>query len=405
MTEIKAKNCEAEVLMNENEKLAVRKDTPAAEARCHLDNAGSALMPKPVLTSIRQHLDREEQLGGYVAQEQQSATLSGVYTSIAKLLNCDSTDIALTASAVDAWTKAFYSIPMAAGDNIVTSYNEYCSNFVAYLHRAKNEGLHIRVARMLEGGGLDLSHLESLIDERTKLISLVHIPSSSGEIVPAQAVGDIAQRHKIPFLLDTCQSIGQVPVDVKEIGCDMATATGRKFLRGPRGIGFLYINQKMREKLDPIVVTNQAATWIEANEYELRSDAQVFEGWERNIANQLGLGAAVDYFLTLGVKKTTGHTLAMASGLRKNLSAMKDIVMTCPQNSEAAIITFNKDGLDAATVKAKLEQQDIVVQITNVVHTRLDLEARGIETAVRVSPHYYNSGADFDRFLNALEGL
>jgi len=383
----------------------VRADTPGLPGRIHLDNCGSALMPAVVAHALQEHLQLELRVGGYVAQEQQSEALSAVYSSFAKLLGGESSDYALAGSAVDAWTKAFYSVPMVSGDNIVTAYNEYCSNYVAYLQRAKRDGIEIRVARPDADGCLDLVHLESLITNRTKLISLTHVPSSSGQIAPVEKVGEIARDRGILFLLDACQSIGQLPVNFLQIGCDMATGTGRKFLRGPRGIGFLYINERARAAVDPVVLTNQAATWTGTDSYSLRSDAGVFEAWERSCGNQLGLGAALDYFMALGVDKTTDQLRDLSDYLRAGLAAIKGVTPTCQANSRAAIITFNKDGWGASEIKAHMESQGIATQVASVIHTRLDLEARGIETTARVSPHYYNTTEEIDQFLNVLEAL
>jgi len=383
----------------------IRHNTPGLPGRIHLDNCGSALVSRAVVEAQLGHLHLETRVGGYVAQEQQSERLSNVYHSAAKLLGGKYTDYALAGSAVDSWTKAFYSLPMGAGDNVVTAYNEYCSNYVAYLQRASRDGVEIRVARPGADGALDLDHFESLVDKRTRLISLTHVPSSSGQIAPAVKVGEIANAHEKLYLLDACQSIGQLDVNFERIGCDMATGTGRKFLRGPRGIGFLYMNEKARAEIDPVVLTNQAATWTGENSYELRSDAGVFEAWERSCVNQLGLGAAIDYLLELGPEKAYERITSLTRYMREGLAGISRVTLTCQEDAEAAIITFNKEGWTAADIKQVLEKQDIATQVASVVHTRLDLEARGIDTTARISPHYYNTVEEMDIFLNALEAL
>jgi cysteine desulfurase / selenocysteine lyase len=383
----------------------VRAETPGLPGRIHLDNCGSSLVPRAVVDAQMAHLSLEVEVGGYVAQEQQSVPLAKVYDGLARLLGGKPTDFALVGSAVDGWTKAFYSVPLKAGDNIVTAYNEYCSNYVAYLQRAKRDGIEIRVARPDEDGKLDLDHLEGLIDKRTRLISLTHVPSSSGQIAPAEDVGKIAQAHNILYLLDACQSVGQMSVNFEDIGCDMATGTGRKFLRGPRGIGFLYINEKARRQIDLVVLTNQAATWTTDNSYQLRSDAGVFEAWERSCINQLGFGAAIDYLLGLGIAKTAMRTLSLTAHLRTGLANIPGVIPTCQKDATAAIVTFNKQGWTAAAIKAAMEEQGIATQVASVVHTRLDLGARGIDTTARISPHYYNTVEELDRFLNVLESL
>ena len=390
---------------SENEVDGLRAESPGVSGRLHLDNCGSSLMPEPVLNAIRSHLAREEKVGGYVAQEQQSVACDQVYVSLSRLMGGDAKNFALTSSAVDAWNKAFYSIPFEAGDNIVTAYNEYCSNYVAFLQQAKRFDLEVRVARQGSSGGLDLEHLESLIDGKTRVVAIAAVPSSSGQVNPVSDVGRITKAKGIYYLLDACQAVGQLPVRVDEIGCDMLTGTSRKFLRGPRGIGFLYASDRVLNDLEPAMLSNQAAAWVADNRYELRADARRFEDWERSVCNQLGFGAAVDYLLSIDPARAFATTQARAAELRQKLYGLDHVIPACPADASAAIITFNVEGIAAADVKARLDAQVIGVQVASVVHTRLDLAPRGIETAVRVSPHYYNSSEDIERFLAAVDAL
>lgn len=362
-------------------------------------------MPQPVLDAMQKAFEREATVGGYVAQEQQSEALEACYGSIARLLGGSAEDYAFVGSAVDGWTKAFYSLPLGAGDNIVTAYNEYCSNFVAYLQLKKTRGVEIRVARQAPSGGIDLEHMASLIDERTGLISISYMPSSSGETNQAAEVGEIARHAGVLYQLDACQAAGHIPVDAEQIGCDVMTGTSRKFLRGPRGIGFLYVNAKARARMEPVVLTNQSAEWIGADEYKLRDDTRIFEAWERSIVNQLGFGAAIDYLLEIGIEKASAQTLENAAYLRGALAELPRVRVECPAGATSAIITFNHDKFAPTEVKSAMEARDIAVQVASVVHTRLDLEPRGIEAAVRVSPHYYTSREEIDGFLSALERL
>lgn len=383
----------------------VRMQTPGLKGRIHLDNSGSALMAQPVIDVIQKAFEREIAVGGYVAQAQQASAMEAGYLSLVRLLGGEVSDYAFVGSAVDGWTKAFYSLPLQPGYNIVTAYNEYCSNYIAYLQLQKNRNVEIRVARQAPEGGVDLEHLQSLIDNRTALISLSHMPASSGEINPVEKVGEIAKSAGVLFQLDACQSTGHVPVNVDQIGCDILTGTSRKFLRGPRGIGFLYANAKARAVMEPVVLTNQSAEWTGANDYTVRHDARIFEAWERSVVNQLGFSAAIDYLLELGVDAATTQIAENAAYLRSRLPDLKNVQVECPMGAASAIITLNVGGYAAEQVKAALEQQNIAVQTASVVHTRLDLEARGISSAVRVSPHYYTNREEMDTLMAAMEAL
>lgn len=380
----------------------IQEETPGIAQRIHLDNAGSSLMAAPVIAVLQSAFDREVRFGGYVAQAQQQDAFEGSYRSLAKLLDASIKDVAFVGNAVDGWTKAFYSLPFVAGDNIVTAYNEYCSNYIAYIQMANTRGIEIRIARSLPEGGIDLDHLQTLIDSRTCLISISHMPSSSGEINQAAHVGKIAKNAGVLYQLDACQSTGHVPVSVQEIGCDIMTGTARKFLRGPRGVGFLYVNERARAEMEPVILTNQAAEWVTADSYKLRDDARIFEAWERSIVNQLGFAAAIDYLLDISVDNACSLIKKNADYLREQLSTITGVTMTCPPAAQSAIITFNVDGFQPQDVKDYMEQRDIAVQVASQSHTRLDLEARNISSTIRISPHYYTPQNHLDDFLNAL---
>lgn len=383
----------------------VRKETPGLEGHLHLDNAGASLMPQLVVDRMKSAFEKDVLLGGYVAQEQQSDELDAIYNSLATLFGGFSSDYAVVGSAVDGWTKAFYSLPLKPGDNIVTAYTEYCANYVAYLQLRATRGIEIKVARMAQGGGVDLNHLESLVDKSTKLIGLTHMPSSSGEILNAQAVGEIAKHKNVLYQLDACQSAGHIPLNVAELGCDIMTGTARKFLRGPRGVGFLYVNENARRQMEPVVLTNQSAAWVTDDSYELLDNTRVFEAWERSVVNQIGFKAALDYYAALGPEAASDTLLTIADTIRRGLADISHVVPTCPEGARSAIITFNIKGLDALEVKQRLMDQGVTVQTASVQHTRLDLGARDIETAVRVSPHYFISEHDVAQFLTCVDSL
>ncbi|GEQ98443.1 aminotransferase class V [Iodidimonas gelatinilytica] len=383
----------------------LRADTPATGHRVHLDNAGASLMPAPVVDTIQRTVALEAAVGGYVAHERMADQLERSYGALARLIGANQSEIAFLQSATEAWNRAFYSLPLQKGDRIITGFNEYCSNYVAMLDRAEKTGARIVVIGPDAQGNLDLAALNDALDDRAKVIAISHVPSSSGQINPVKAVGEIARKHAVPFLLDACQSMGQLPVDVEDIGCHMLTGTARKFLRGPRGVGFLYIRDSFQAQLRPVMLTNQAATWTSATSYELRGDAKVMEAWERNLAAQLGFGAALDYLLSFDIDALFQRSNALAARLRTLLEQHPPIRITDPGTRHSAIVTFRHATLSPATIKAEMEKKGIAVQVASVVHTRLDLEARGIDSAVRVSPHYYNTEEELERFMHVLESL
>ncbi|MEO0565804.1 MAG: aminotransferase class V-fold PLP-dependent enzyme, partial [Chloroflexota bacterium] len=240
---------------------AARQDTPGCEHVLHLNNAGSSLMPKVVRDRFVEHIDCEFLLGGYEAAHEAADVHAAVYASIATLINARPDEIALMTSATHAWVQAFYAIPFQPGDKILTVRAEYAANYVAFLHVAQQHDVEIVVIPSEATGQVSLDALEAAIDDRVKLIAMTHIPTNGGLVNPAQAVGAIARAHGILYLLDACQSVGQMPIDVAAIGCDILSATGRKYLRAPRGTGFLYVRRDLIPQLTPPTLDLHGATW------------------------------------------------------------------------------------------------------------------------------------------------
>src|SRR5512147_633309 len=277
----------------------LRAETPACARLIHFNNAGSSLMPTPVYRAMLDHLALEQSVGGYEAEDDACSALEDFYDAFAALLNCNRSEIAYVENATRAWDMAFYSLPLQEGDRILTAEAEYVSNFLGFLHQAKRRGLGIDVVPSDASGQLDLDAMARMVTEKTKLIAITHIPTQGGLVNPAEEVGKIARRHGITYLLDACQSAGQLPLNVKKIGCDLLSGTGRKFMRGPRGTGFLYVSKKILDTLDPPFIDLHAATWTAARAFELRPDARRFENWESFVAGRVGLRAAVRYALKI----------------------------------------------------------------------------------------------------------
>lgn len=362
-------------------------------------------MPQIVRDVVVDHLDREMMIGGYESANDALDRRQAVYASIGKLINADADEIALMTSASHAWVQAFYGIPFQAGDKILTAQAEYAANYIAYLHMAKKQGVEIVVIPNDETGQLSVSALESMIDDRVKLISITHVPTNGGLVNPAEAVGKIAREHGILYLLDACQSVGHMSIDVEKIGCDMLSATGRKYLRAPRGTGFLYVKRDVIPQLDPPTLDLHSAEWTSIDSYTVQTDGRRFEKWEASIANRLGLGAAVDYALEWGMDAIWERIQWLAQELRQKLSAIPSVMVTDIGETQCGIVTFRVAGHAENDIKAQLAEQNINVTTSSVFSTRIDMEARQLQQVVRSSVHYYNTSEEIDRFCNAIEGI
>ena len=390
---------------------SVRADTPGCENVLHLNNAGASLQPAIVLERVKDHLDLEAEIGGYEAADRTAEEYERIYASIGRLLHCNAEEIALVESATRAWDTAFYALAESfqPGDKILTASNEYVSNYLAFLQVARRRGVEIVVVPSEENGEISLPALEAALEQngaRVKLIALTHVPTNGGLVQPAAAVGGIARAHGVPFLLDACQSAGQVPLDVEELGCDMLAATGRKYLRGPRGTGFLYVRRSLLEQLEPSPVDMRAATWTARDQYELQKDGRRFEMWEGSMACRLGLGVAIEYAMAIDLKKIAERVAMLAEQLRDRLATVAGLAIRDLPGSRrqprCGIVTFTHNRVAAETIFERMRDQAINVRVTAVGSTRLDMEQRGLTEMVRASVHYYNSEEELERFSNAI---
>jgi cysteine desulfurase / selenocysteine lyase len=383
----------------------LRAETPGVATRIHFNNAGAALMPAPVLEVMLDHLRREAEIGGYEAADEAQARLERVYDSVARLLGAAADEIALTLNATVAWQMAFYSLPFRPGDRILTARAEYAANYVAFLQMAKRTGAVIEIIPDDRDGVLDPAALERMIDKRARLIAMTWVPTNGGLVNPAAAVGRIARAHAIPYLLDACQAVGQMPVNVDELGCDMLSAPGRKFLRGPRGTGFLYIRRRLLQQLEPPMIDHFGAPWVAPDRYALRPDARRFETWENDYAARLGLGTAVDYALSLGIDEISQRCRALAGTLRAGLTAIRGVTVHDLGPDPAAIVTFSVRGMSADEVKLHLARARVNVTTSDPASTLLDARARSLPVIVRASPHYYNTAAEVDQLTTLVARL
>lgn len=383
----------------------VRADTPGCAAVTHFNNAGASLPPVVVLDTVVDYLREESVVGGYELADRRGDDIAAVYRSVAGVIGAHEDEIALVDNATRAWDMAFYSLPFAAGERVLTTTTEYAANFIAYLQVAERTGAVIEVVPDDESGTVDLAALEAMLDERVRLISMNHVPTNGGLVNPAATVGSIARDAGVPFLLDACQSIGQMPIDVDEIGCDMLSATSRKFLRGPRGVGFLYVRDTMIESLEPAMLDLHGARWVERGRYEIRKDAKRFETWESSPALRLGLAAACDYALGVGLGAIWERVASLAAILRAALSQVNGVTVHDKGRVKGGIVTFSVAGVDASRVHDLLLQRRINVSVASVYSARIDMEQRGLSEVVRASVHYFNTDDEIDRLVAAVEEI
>jgi selenocysteine lyase/cysteine desulfurase len=382
----------------------LRRETPGCEHVIHFNHAGSSLMPAAVRDATVRYIEREAEIGGYETADEYQGQLEAVYDSTARLLNANRNEIAIVENATRGWDMAFYAIPFAPGDRILTSHSEYASNVLAF-YQMRERGVSVETIPNDEHGQVDVAALAAMMDDRVRVISISHMPTNGGLLQPAAEIGEIARQSKAIYLLDACQTAGQVPLDVEAIGCDVLTASGRKFLRSPRGVGFLYVRESLIEQLNPPFIDLLAARWTSRDGYTMRSDARRFENWERNFAGVIGMGVAIRYALELGLPAIWERILERSRLLRSRLAAIPGVRIHDLGKVNGGIVTFTKEGVSARAIADHLKLQRINVVVSTVFSTRFDMEDRGLTEIVRASVHYITSDAEIDRFCEEISSL
>lgn len=382
-----------------------RSETPGCAHVLHFNNAGSSLMAQPVLDTAIDYLQLEAEIGGYETADREEEAIERFYGAAAEMLGCDPDEIAFIENATRAWDMAFYALLFGPGDRILTARAEYASNVIAFLQIALKTGAVVEVVPSDETGQLSIAALEAMIDDRVKLIAMTHIPTNGGLVNPAAEVGRVARAAGIPYLLDACQSVGQMPIDVREIGCDMLSTTGRKYLRGPRGTGLLYVRRELCQRLEPPFLDLHAAEWVAPDRFAIRDDARRFENWETNYAGKVGLAVAIDYALEWGMEAIWQRIRALAADLRDCLRAIPDVTVTDIGVTRSGIVTFTVAGVPASEVQAALAARRMNVTTSSTASTRFDMEARGLREIVRASVHYYNDEEEIARFCDAVAAV
>ena len=382
---------------------SLRADTPGCADRIHFNNAGAGLMPRPVLDAVKRHVDLEATLGGYEAADARSGEIARAYRAVADLVHATPDNVAMVENATVAYAQALSAIPFQGDDVIVTTTNDYISNQLMFLSLAKRLGVEVVRAPDTESGEVDLDALRLLIERRRpRLVAVTHVPTNSGLVQPVEAIGRLCRALETLYLVDACQSVGQRVIDVDAIGCDFLAATSRKFLRGPRGAGFLFASERVLSAgLEPLFIDMQGAAWTGPDRYAPVPTARRFENWEFAYALVLGSGAAADYAQQVGMADIAARTTALADALRARVAA-RGLRVLDRGTDRCGIVTIEIPGWEPSRFHAALSERGINASISRRAYAVIDYDAKGVEWALRLSPHYYNTEDEVDDVVAAV---
>ena len=365
-------------------------------------------MPRSVLDAIVSHLNREAQFGAYESADDAEAAVNEAYNNVAKVLGgAKARNVAVVENSTVAFFQALSAFDFHPGDVIVTTRNDYISNQLAYLSLAKRCGVEIRRAADLSTGGADPQSVRELLrDSKAKLLAVTWVPTNSGLMQPVETLGEIAEAAGVPYLVDACQAAGEIPIDVAKLRCDFLSATARKFLRGPRGIGFLYVSDRTLKRGDfPLYIDMRGADWVAADSFAPAPDARRFENWEFPYSLVLGLGEAARYAMEVGVERGGKRARDLAAQLRARLREIPGVKVLDRGSELAAIVTIQVAGWDATELSRLLRTRGVNTSASLRAYAVIDMDEKGAASALRLSPHYYNSEEELDTAIESIRSL
>lgn len=381
---------------------ALRQDTPGTEHVIHFNNAGCALPTRQTLEAIRNYQDREALYGGYEVMAEYADQIKQTHREIATLIQAREEDIALTENASSSFNRALYAFDWKPGEVLLTSDIEYGNNYLNYLWLKEKWGIEIKIIESGTDGRVDPADFARSITAKTRMIAVTHMPTNSGIIYDVAGVGEIARQYGISYLVDACQTAGQLPLNVSDIGCDFLCATSRKYLRGPRGFGFLYVNPDILPKIKPQWLDMHAATWSGLDSYEMDPSAKMFEQWEVSYGNMMGLSAAVAYANELGPDFIWQRIHYLAKNLRQALTDIPGISLHDRGSHLGGIVSFTVANQHPKVVKETLGRQNINTSLSPAASSFLDMQRKGLLMVNRASVHYYNTEEEISQLAQAL---
>ena len=367
----------------------------------NFNNAGSSKPFNVVNKEIKSFLEIEKNYGGYYAVFKYKKKINTFYNNLSKLINCKKKEISFLTSTTLAWNLFFNSLKIDQNQNILIFENEYGSNLIYY----KNKRHNIKIVNIKKNGKVCFEDLKKKINKNTKVVSLCHVASQCGNRIEVEKIFNYIKQlfPQIICVLDACQSIGQIEVDVKKINCDVLVGSGRKYLRGPRGTGFIYINDKIREKINPMILDMKNAEII-GDKIKINK-SNIFENFEFSPSLQLGFSKAIERVNNYGIKKIEQNIICKSKYFRNKLENFHQITFFENIDTLTGINTLKIKGIDSLQIYTYLLSKKILCSVTKSSSSLLYFQKLKVKDLLRISFHQYNSYDDIKYLVKCLIDL
>jgi cysteine desulfurase / selenocysteine lyase len=389
--------------------------------RIHLNCAGAGVPSAAVVRAITQHFELEAALGPMEAGAAAAPALAQGRENIARLIGATAAQIAFASSGSMAHGLAFAALPrLRAGERILVGRHEWGGNLASYWQAAAGAGAQVEVIPCNGDGSVDTHALAQMLDARVRLVALTWLPANGGLINDAAAIGKVTRAAGVPYFIDAGQALGQLPIDVETLQCDVLKSAGRKHLGGPRGTAILYVRQAFLERTTPAFLSTLAAPDARVRQQEsgsssmwtseppsVRQDARRFECGELSSALTLGLCKAVEQTLKVDLAARFAGIQVLAASLRDALADIPGVTtrdLGAPSN-RSGLVAFTVNNMPAEAVKTRLAAQNLTVGANGVLYTPLDMRARGLEGVVRVSINALTTSAELEALVDAVAVL
>ncbi|MFG6083164.1 aminotransferase class V-fold PLP-dependent enzyme [Paracoccus litorisediminis] len=380
----------------------LRAGTPGCNHVIHFNQAGAGLPPAEVADAMRSRIELEARHGPMETASSGEEIKAQARELAAGLIGCKPAELAFMSSTGTAWGMPVASLPeFRAADRILVSQQEWGGNLATLRYKAARAGATVEPMPTRQDGVTDLDALRTMIDKHVRLICLTWLPCNGGLIDDAEGIGRIAQQHDIPYIVDAAQAVGQIPVDVRQIGCDVLVSTARKHLRGPRGTALLYVREAFLDRLSPPWGDHVSMPYLDEMP-QPRTDARRFESSEMSAVLMAGLQAALTLATRIGIDEIQARVSNMSAFLRQRLEEIPGVTVLDRGTRLSGLVAFNLDNMVAGAVQSRLRERGIAIGSNGMAYTPLDMNLRGLDQVARATVSYLTTEAEIDALCAAV---